>query len=495
LLAIPVVFASLSGLLYAFCFPPFNFSYLAWVALVPLFMMSIGTWRRNFLFGFIAGFFSNLIVFFWLWPTFKAANVGFFLALGCWLSLSALLALYLAVFMVIYGWLQDTWYKPFLAAAAWVVLDEIKTHALTGFPWALFSHSQAHYLPLIQIASVTGAAGVSFLLVAVNSALSRRNKWGKVAVATVLLPVLLYGTWRLKQNPSTEDSALLNVAILQGDIDQYQKWDDAYENDIRIQYETLAAVAASTKPDLIVWPESSLPGWYPNDPAVKEWLDHIIVKTKTFNLVGAVTKENGKPLNAAFLFKPDGTVLGRYDKRHLVPYGEYVPFGQFLSKWIPYLGELGIFSPGTNDSLLVMGYVQIGVNVCYEAIFPSLVRRSVNQGADVIVNLTNDGWFLNSAAPEQHYNANIFRAVENGKPLVRAANTGISAVIDAHGREIARSKLLERTVLEGTVLVTPGSRTVFSRWGNWFIIFCLLSLCIKSILLYSRTCHANCGKK
>jgi apolipoprotein N-acyltransferase len=127
------------------------------------------------------------------------------------------------------------------------------------------------------------------------------------------------------------------------------------------------------------------------------------------------------------------------------------------------------------------------VNVCYEAIFPSLVRRSVNQGADVIVNLTNDGWFLNSAAPEQHYNANIFRAVENGKPLVRAANTGISAVIDAHGREIARSKLLERTVLEGTVLVTPGSRTVFSRWGNWFIIFCLLSLCIKSILLYSRT--------
>lgn len=474
MLAVPAFFSILSALLYAFSFPPFNFSYLAWVALIPLFMMSMGTWRRNFLFGFITGFIANLIILFWLWDTFKAANVNFFVTLGCWLSLSALHALYFAVFMVGYGFFKDNWQKPFLAGALWVVLEEIRTYALTGYPWTLFAHSQAHYLTLIQISCVTGAVGVSFLLVAVNSALAHRNKKGKAAVALVLLPVLLFGVWRLKKPVPVGDSAFLNVAILQGDIDQYQKWDDAYETDIRVQYETLAAVAASTKPDLIIWPESAVPGWYPNEERYRDWVENIVKKTKTFNLVGAVTKEDGKPLNSAFLFTPEGTLLGRYDKRHLVPFGEYVPFGMFLSKWIPYLGSLGLFSAGENDNVLTMGTVQMSVNICYEAIFPNLVRNSVNHGADMMVNLTNDGWFLTTAAPEQHYNANIFRAVENGRPVVRAANTGLSAVIDAQGRETSKSRLMERTVLEGTVMIAPPSQTLFSRFGSWFSILCVL---------------------
>lgn len=478
MIAVPLAFAFLSGLLYALAFPPFNYSIIAWLALIPLLMMSMGTWRRNFLFGFTAGFIANLIIFGWLWATFNAAQVGFMVTLGSWLSLSALMALYFALFMVAYGFFPDNWMKPLLAAATWVVLEEIRAYVITGFPWASLAHTQAYNLPFIQISSVTGAAGVTFLLVAVNAALARRNKIGKAVVAGILVPVVLFGLYRLKQVPPIGDSAFLNVAILQGNIDQYKKWDDDYETDIRVQYETLAAVAASTRPDLIVWPESSVPGWYPNEERYREWTEEIVKKTKTFNLIGAVTKEDGKPFNSAFLFTPEALLLGRYDKRHLVPFGEYIPFGAFLGRWIPYLGQLGLFAAGENDNVLTMGYVQMNVNICYEAIFGGMIRKSVNKGADVIINLTNDGWFLHTGAPEQHYLANIFRAIENGKPVIRAANTGISAVIDAQGREIARSALLERTVLEGTVLITPGSSTLYSKLGAWFSILCFLGLIV-----------------
>jgi apolipoprotein N-acyltransferase len=299
---------------------------------------------------------------------------------------------------------------------------------------------------------LTGAAGLSCLIVFVNVELSeavrrRERKWRPLVAPALILPLVwLWGSAQLQSTPAQTNGRKIRVAILQANIDQYQKWDDAYEASIRKIYEDLLRDAAAQKPDLIVWPESAVPGWFPTQERYRIWVSSVVRASRTYNLVGAVTSRDGKDYNAAFLIAPDGTIAGEYHKQHLVPFGEYVPFGRFLSRWIPYLGQLGTFAAGDGPVVFTAGDVKIAPNICYEAIFADLVRAGVKAGASLIVNVTNDGWFLDTGAPEQHYAANILRAVENRTPVVRAANTGISAVIDAHGREQIRSPLLKRGV-------------------------------------------------
>jgi apolipoprotein N-acyltransferase len=174
--------------------------------------------------------------------------------------------------------------------------------------------------------------------------------------------------------------------------------------------------------------------------------------------------------------RPDGRLEGQYNKRHLVPFGEYVPFAGLLTHVVPYLGQVGIFDAGTAERLFEVKDVQMSPNICYEAIFPELVRHSA-RNADVIVNMVNDGWFLTSGAPYQHFAANILRAVENGRPVVRAANTGISAFIDAWGRVRFRSELMVGGAYTDTLPVPPHDfRTFYGRWGNWFGWACTLAV-------------------
>jgi apolipoprotein N-acyltransferase len=403
------------------------------------------------------------------------------------------LSLYWGVFLLLYGQLRSTWYKPLLAGALWVTLEAVRSYLLTGFPWALLAHTQSSHPIVVQTAAFTGALGISFAIVLVNAALAEK-KWrssGAIALG-VIGAMLIGGAVRLAQ-ARVPGPASLRVALLQGDIDQYQKWDDAYESDIRTQYETLALKAASEPTDLIVWPESAIPGWYPNEEFYAKWVDGLVRATKTFHLIGAVTRDDERELNSAFLLDANGHIQGRYDKAHLVPFGEYIPFGNIFKKWIPYLGHLGIFDAGDHGVLLPMNGLSISVNICYEAMFTTLVRSSVNGGADLIVNLTNDGWFLKTAAPEQHYATNIFRAVENGRTVVRGANTGISAVIDAYGRERVRSQLMERGVYRAEAPVySPPIRTVYGMAGPWFGWACgLLTLIYYTALYVTRTKRKN----
>jgi apolipoprotein N-acyltransferase len=245
----------------------------------------------------------------------------------------------------------------------------------------------------------------------------------------------------------------LKVAMLQANIDQYQKWDEAYEAGIRARYEELSAQASASKPDLIIWPESAVPGWFPNQPFYVEWVRTVTRASNTSHLIGAVSSRNKSEYNAAFFIDSAGNAVGEYDKQRLVPFGEYTPFGGFLKRWIPYLGQLGTFDRGHGPVLFSVAGANVAPNICYEAFFPELIHRAAAQGADVLVNVTNDGWFLDTGAPEQHYVANIFRAVETGRSVVRAANTGISAAIDATGRQIVRSPLLVSGVYAAQVPV------------------------------------------
>jgi apolipoprotein N-acyltransferase len=453
--------ALLSGALYGLSFPSFNIAQLAWIALAPMLLCAAGSPRQNFLVGWLAGFVANLFIFVWILKTFQVANVGLGLGLLCWFALAALLGLYFGAFTFVYGKLSHFGVRPVLAAAAWVGLEWIRARIMTGFPWALLAHTQAHQLYLLQMVHWTGAAGLSFLIVFVNASLAdvllwrrRAGRWFMLAIALVCA-AWLWGKRVIDQAAASEANVqFARVAILQGNIDQYQKWDDAYEASIRARYENLMREAVAQKPELIVWPESAVPGWFPNQDNYRVWVSSLVKASGAYNIVGAVTRHDGHDYNAAFLLDPTGAIVAEYDKRHMVPFGEYIPFGGFLSRWVPYLGQLGTFSAGASPILFNAGNLRISPNICYEAMFAPLVRRGVDQGANAIVNITNDGWFLDTNAPEEHYVVNLFRAVENRTPVIRAANTGISAIIDAYGQEQLRSPLLKAGIFSGIVTVS-----------------------------------------
>jgi apolipoprotein N-acyltransferase len=478
----------ISGLAYGCAFPTYNLGFLAWIALVPfLWSLSLPTRRpalHAFRNGFLTLFFANLLIFSWLGPTFATAHINAATTLLCWTALAAVLALYGGGFAVYYRALPERWWRPWLGAAAWVALDEVRTVALTGFPWTLMSLTQARYPAVVQIASVTGAVGVTFLLVLLNASIAdalttgfghRASALRTAAISLIaVLGTIVAGQVRLARAPEMSDRTL-RAGLLQGNIDQYRKWDDAYEADIRQTYATLVQNTRDNGPlDVMIWPETAVPGWVPKDPFYTQWVAGLAKRSGTPQLFGSLSAGPTGEYNAAILMDSSGTITGQYDKTHLVPFGEYIPFGGFLKSVVPYLGQVGTFDRGRRVAPFDLNGVRIAPNICYEAIFPALVRDSARD-ADVIVNVTNDGWFLKTAAPEQHFLSNVYRAVENGRPVVRAANTGISASIDAYGRIRFESSLLSTGAYSVTVNLPPRDFvTFFSRWGNWFGWLCLL---------------------
>lgn len=487
-----------AGLLYGLSFPPYGLSFLAWFALVPLLWISSGddlSPRSVFGAGFLSGLTANLVIFSWLWPTFIAAHINLATTFLCWLLLSALLALYVGGFAFVHRWMGPGIGRVWTGAALWVVLDEVRTVILSGFPWALLSHTQTDHASLIQLASVTGAPGITFLIVAVNLAIVEtvisarrtiRSGWINLAAA-LLLPIALTVMGAVRLHAAQELlMRSLTVAVLQGNIDQYQKWDEKYEEGIRETYADLAARAGSVEPDVIIWPETSVPAWIPSETPYVKWIQTLAMQTFTPHLFGSLSQLEGKEYNSAFLMDEDGRLEGVYNKQHLVPFGEYVPAGGFLKKLIPYLGQVGTFDAGKGPYVFDIDGILLSPNICYEAMFPALVRRSV-QKADVIVNLTNDGWFLDSGAPHQHWVVNILRAVENGRPVIRAANSGISGFIDPYGRVRAKSPLMVADGYLDTIPVPPADfRTFYGNYGNWFGWLCFVLCASWGIFLTAQ---------
>lgn len=407
--------------------------------------------------GWLSGFIANCGILYWLVPTFRAAEAGTLLGILCLALLSAYLALYFAFFSLglnLFLKYFPNIFMPFAAAGLWTILEILRTHLLTGFPWCLLAYSQSKNLMLIQSASLIGAYGVGFLICLFNIALLCGilfgRKFGIWKWAVCLLPILFalgFGKWRLSQPEPVGD--FLKIAILQGNIDQYKKWDEAYAREILETYQKLALEASKEKPDLILWPESALPYSITN-PEMKNWLARLVRKTKTYHLVGCDEEIDGKRYNSAVLFNPKGEALDTYRKVHLVPFGEWIPFENLLSRWIKPLNALGGFSKGEPKIIQLADGRKLGVSICFETIFPNLAQK----GADLLLNLTNDGWYLDTAAPYQHLAPNVFRAIEQKTPLVRAANTGISCWIDEKGRIQSLLPLNQRGVL--TIRVNRG---------------------------------------
>ena len=463
----PFLLACLSGALTAFCFPKFNVFFLAWVCLIPLLFSLRGKKpRSSFYLGFSGGFVYYAILLYWI-PSVPAhyGNLSPALSFLIYLLLVTLMALSWAAFAFLLAVVHSPLPRLALVLAPfiWVSLEYVFTYLLTGFPWGLLGYSQVKNLPFLQLASATGVYGLSFVLVLLQSffalSISTRKRWPFFLALGLVIALHLAGFLGLKTPAQTGDS--FKAAVLQGNVSSDIYWDRISAEEIDglfKQHLELSRQAYLQGARLIIWPEFSVPLCFscpePLYQYFKETLFQFVRETKCTLLLGTneTKEEAGEPrfFNTSLCLSPDLSMT-QYHKMHLVPFGEYTPYKKIFSFIEKVTHAIGDVTPGKQHVLHSFEGKKFGTPICYEVIFPGLVREFSKQGAEFLVTITNDGWYGKSPAPYQHFLIAVFRAVENRRFLLRAATTGISGIVDPYGRILSRSQLLVRTSLTGNV--------------------------------------------
>jgi apolipoprotein N-acyltransferase len=502
--------AILSGLLLFLSFPKFGNGILAWVALLPLLhALRNAKPREGFKIGFVTGLIAHVGILYWIsHVVVQYGYLPYYVGIAAMLLLAAYLSLYTACFAMGVLFLRARGNAVFLTAPLlWTVLEYARSHLLTGFPWETLACSQYLFENIIQIADITGTYGITFAIVLINvvlynvlTARFRGNKYRAAEIATacaVLAVICGYGYFRTAEiQESLKKISPVEVALIQGNIDQSMKWDARYQSETLDIYRSLSLQYIPAPGGFVVWPETAAPFYFEHPDPLRSVVVDVARKSGRPLLFGSPRYEeiNGikSYMNSAYLLRPDGVIGGRYDKVHLVPYGEYVP----LRKFFPFIGKLvagvGDFLPGKGFDPLVNDGRRLGVLICYEVIFPEAARGYKRNRAGLLVNITNDAWFGRTSAPYQHLSMAVFRAVENRLYLVRAANTGISAVIDPTGKILSRTGIFERTVLKGEVKFID-EKTFYAAYGDAFVYSCGLLLLILNIFFHKirRRNHAR----
>lgn len=495
-----VICALLSGVLGCLSVPKFGTGVIAWISLVPLLYALEGTGiRQAFTLGLIMGLVTHVGELYWI--TYAVSHYGNFpLAVGilAMVLLASYLSLYQAAFASAVVFFSRCGLSLMLAAPVlWTSLEYLQTHLFTGFPWELLGYSQYRWPVLIQVADITGVYGLSFLIVFINATIyefitHQRHRWLHVSVAICALGVVVgYGLHRVSQVEAMMKKApTMEVAIVQGNVDQSVKWDPAYQRETLGTHFRLTEQAISPATQLVVWPETAAPFFFQDRSPERAVMVNFVQRKKFWLIFGSPSYRRGEGdavtlFNSVYLLSPMGEVKGRFDKVHLVPYGEYVP----LRTIFPFMGKLvygvGDFGTGRGYEPLLMEGWKIGALICYEAIFPAATRQYVKSGVDMLINVTNDAWFGCSSAPYQHLSMALFRAVEGRVALVRAANTGISAFIDPVGRIYKQTQLFEPAAMRGNVVLLKG-KTVYGRIGDVFSWMCIILTVVGVITLGRR---------
>jgi len=519
----------LSAGLQIVIFPLPNLYFLDWVAVAPLLIALLSAREPDtlqllarvkllpakpgqaFLLAYACGILWYAGTCYWIYNTMRQyGGVGTLAAAG----LLFLFCLYLAIYHGVFGLLISLLAGPgdgestnhfnrralLLAPFAWVAVELARTR-ITGFPWNLLGISQVDNIPLSHIATVTGVYGLSFEIMVVNTALAaafvlrtergQRSKRKPLLLATVSAMVVLQAG-RLISPPivPTDHTARLvqqNIPVLQGGDWTKEYFEGTLRDLSRISLSAPGAnssgpdqpPASSEHPDLIVWPESPAP-FYSTDPMFREAVSNIARQAQTWMLVGSLgirnageTPERATELyNSGSLVNPAGEWGERYNKMHLVPFGEYVPFKRVFGFAGGLTKEVGDFSPGTSRAALQAGS-KLGVFICYESIFPDEIRQLAANGAEVFVNLSNDGWYGDSGAYAQHLKQARMRAVENDRWLLRDTNTGVTAAIDPYGRVVSSMPRKVRDAMDAHYALTNVT-TFYTRHGDWFAYLCAI---------------------
>ena len=529
----PWLAAICSGLLYTGCFPPFNLTWLCWIALTPLLAAIWFSGKesrhprlRNLLLGYVAG-----LAFFWTalsWLT-TVTVLGWFV-----------LEFYMAIYFALWAWLcgllrpretktaesgpgkwdqmlaqarstaaqsRSPWTKStnnlllaFLLAAAWVTQEWLRGWVFSGWGWNGLGVALHRNWPLIQIAEFTGVAGLSFMVSFANviavatvrrlileaRAHAMRPHFDLTLTLAAIVGVLTFGLHAVQISPSTKP---LHVAAVQSNVPQNQKFDPQFTRKIFDQFRRLSEIAlrSNPPPDLLIWPESSMPGPVLEERETYQFVMNLAASAESDLLLGAIDEHQGDVYNAALLVSDGGEQVQVYRKLHLVPFGEYVPGRHSVPLLARIVGDQvpGDFAAGKEYTVfnLTNSDVQVAPLICFEDTIGELTRRFVlptemNSGANLLVDITNDGWFLHSAGSHQHLANAIFRCVETRRPMVRAANTGVTCFINEFGRitqvlQDDRGSTFTEGVLTGEIKVpTEHELTFYTRHGELFAKIC-----------------------
>jgi apolipoprotein N-acyltransferase len=478
----------LGGAALAFAQPGFGAWPLAWVGIAPLLLAMRGSSpKRAFGFGWLAGFVYYGVVLYWIAPTIATYTR---ITMPAAIVLELLLALaagwFIGVFAAVVEWMAASGISRVIAApAVWIVLEWSRTFFPAAFPWGFVGYSQFEVLPILQIADVAGIYGLSALIVFVNAALVELLRDGvrshvklTIALAVVVASALGYGGVRLAQVRAL-DGPSLRVGLVQANIAQEQKWRPGLDESILARHVTLTASAIRSGAELVVWPEAAVPFFFNRDRRTEQ-LREFARNAGVTLLVGAPGYEQregdvARQYNQAWMVQSDGSIAGPYDKIRLVPFGEYVPWGGIFGLVQRAVEGIGDFGFGTSY-VVFEGPPAAGSSeptrasalICYEAIFPDLTRKFVQNGAMLLVNVSNDAWYGRTAAPHQLLAMIAVRAVENRVPLVRATNTGVSAVVKPDGTITDTTPLFEEAVIVDDVEIVRGA-SLYTLLGDWLV--------------------------
>ena len=400
----------------------------------------------------------------------------------------ALLVVFLALYVGLFAWLLSRAVDRFGTAALWLApffwtgSEYLRSWVGGGFPWVLLGYSQATVVPIAQVASLGGIYLLSAVVALVSVAAAwpvvdrRPSRW--FASGGAIAAVLALGVWgamRVADGALLEDdAATLRVGLAQGNIAQEDKWNPDLAEPILDRYIDLSRRAIADGAAVVIWPESSTPFFLEENPAMAVRIRRLAAETGTPFVIGSdqierpanPTSNAGQRFyNAAFLVGADGRTGAVYRKMHLVPFGEYVPLRRLLPFVAPLVEAVAEFSPGLEPVLLPVGDRRLSVAICYEVVYPWLVRSFVLNGSDLLVTITNDAWYGTASAAYQHWEQASLRAVEHGRYLVRAANTGISGIVDPYGRVVSRTALFETGVITGDVRWIS-QQTMYARIGD-----------------------------
>lgn len=494
----------------------------AWMALIPLLLVIRASRpKAAFAWGWASGFLFWLLTLSWL-LALRHTWGGVAMPAAGWVALAAYCALYTGLFAFVFAAVPGTWrLLPVLAAPIlWAGTEWLRSTLFSGFPWNPLGVSQYGNIAAIQVAGVGGVYAVSALIVILNAALAMtilrvygeiRNRSARrrrvhselmVGLATVAI-CWSWGVRTVRQGESDTPGPSLRVAAIQPAIPQLQKWDDSHEHDIAKVLGEQTELALMSRPDLIVWPETATPGMLRIDPLSQRLVESVSAQGNAYLLAGSMDYrqlpgQDPEYLNASFLVSTNGQIEAVYNKRHLVLFGEYLPFENqlpFMKRWSP-LG-FSCVSGAANQPLMVLATpatagrepVRLSVLICFEDVFPYLARRDVRRGARLLVNQTNDAWFDGSAASRQHMANAVLRTVENRVPMVRAANTGVTCFIDRFGR-ISKRLPCQRygySIDEVSASAADMPLTRYTRTGDWlFGLPCALATVLATLFMLLR---------
>jgi apolipoprotein N-acyltransferase len=459
---------------------------------------------RAFLMGLFAGvvYFVGTVY----WTSTVVATYGN-LPTALAIFAMVLLALYLSLFPAVMALVTSRLITRggvgalYFAPAAWVATEFFRGYLFGGFPWVPLGNSQVTVLPVAQLASVFGVYGLSALVAFVNASIafalltSGRSRLKAIAAAAVVLVATgAWGAWRIQDGSLTRAGTPIRVGLAQGNIEQKDKWRQGEARRIFTTYISLTRDMARRGAEYVIWPESATPFTFEEDPVGEQAMRDLAREVRVPILFGSdqTVQTAGEPAhyNAAFQLAPDGRTAAVYRKIHLVPFGEFVPMSDWLTVFPPLVQTLAGFAPFKPGEAMVMlpvGDRLSSTAICYEVVYPSLVREAVLGGSELLTTITNDAWYGHSSAPYQHFAMASMRAIEHGRYLARAANTGISGVVDPYGRVIAQSIIFEQVglVTEARFL---NSRTIYTSLGD-AIAYVAIALTAAALMTVGRRSH------